>query len=58
MADSQRSAERVAIVTGGSRGIGRQNVERLARDGVAVVVVYAANRRIGLQELLTARSSL
>jgi 3-oxoacyl-[acyl-carrier protein] reductase len=44
MADSQRSAERVAIVTGGSRGIGRQSVERLARDGVAVVVGYAANR--------------
>jgi 3-oxoacyl-[acyl-carrier protein] reductase len=32
---------RVAIVTGGSRGIGRQTVSRLAQDGFAVVVVYA-----------------
>ncbi|MEU4537784.1 SDR family oxidoreductase [Streptosporangium sp. NPDC023825] len=34
---------RVAIVTGGSRGIGRQVVERLAADGYAVVVNYASN---------------
>jgi 3-oxoacyl-[acyl-carrier protein] reductase len=33
--------QRVAIVTGGSRGIGRQTVSRLAQDGFAVVVVYA-----------------
>jgi 3-oxoacyl-[acyl-carrier protein] reductase len=33
--------QRVAIVTGGSRGIGRQTVTRLARDGFAVVVAYA-----------------
>ncbi len=33
--------QRVAIVTGGSRGIGRQTVSRLARDGFAVVVAYA-----------------
>lgn len=33
--------QKVAIVTGGSRGIGRQTVSRLARDGFAVVVVYA-----------------
>ncbi|MFJ8361931.1 SDR family oxidoreductase [Streptomyces sp. NPDC093984] len=35
---------RVAIVTGGSRGIGRQTVSRLAADGFAVVVGYAGNR--------------
>ena len=33
--------QRVAIVTGGSRGIGRQTVSRLTQDGFAVVVVYA-----------------
>jgi 3-oxoacyl-[acyl-carrier protein] reductase len=34
---------RVAIVTGGSRGIGRSVVDRLGADGFAVVVGYAAN---------------
>ncbi|WP_020667228.1 SDR family oxidoreductase [Amycolatopsis nigrescens] len=34
---------RVAIVTGGSRGIGRRTAERLAADGFAVVVNYAGN---------------
>ncbi|GAA4201754.1 SDR family oxidoreductase [Actinocatenispora rupis] len=36
------STQRVAIVTGGSRGIGRAAAERLAADGFAVVVNYAA----------------
>jgi 3-oxoacyl-[acyl-carrier protein] reductase len=35
---------RVAVVTGGSRGIGRQAVTRLAADGFAVVLGYAGNR--------------
>ncbi|WP_405804814.1 SDR family oxidoreductase [Streptomyces sp. NBC_01187] len=35
---------RVAIVTGGSRGIGRETVGRLAADGFAVVVGYAGGR--------------
>ncbi|MFD8512313.1 SDR family NAD(P)-dependent oxidoreductase [Streptomyces antimycoticus] len=35
---------RVAIVTGGSRGIGHEAVKRLAADGNAVVVGYAGHR--------------
>jgi 3-oxoacyl-[acyl-carrier protein] reductase len=35
---------KVAIVTGGSRGIGRESAERLARDGFAVVINYASNK--------------
>ncbi|MEW9530991.1 SDR family oxidoreductase [Microbispora sp. NPDC049125] len=34
---------RVAIVTGGSRGIGRETATRLAQEGYAVVVNYAGN---------------
>lgn len=34
---------RVAIVTGGSGGIGRQAAERLGADGMSVVVGYAGN---------------
>jgi 3-oxoacyl-[acyl-carrier protein] reductase len=36
--------QRVAIVTGGSRGIGRETAKRLAGDGFAVVVNYAGNQ--------------
>ena len=35
---------RVAIVTGGSGGIGRVSAQRLAKDGMAVVVHYAGNK--------------
>lgn len=36
--------QRVAIVTGGSRGIGRQIAVQLAENGYAVVVNYAGNQ--------------
>ncbi|MEU5339606.1 MULTISPECIES: SDR family oxidoreductase [unclassified Streptomyces] len=38
------TTDRVAIVTGGSRGIGRETAERLAGDGFAVVVNFAGNQ--------------
>ncbi len=44
MSEQQQATERVAIVTGGSRGIGRQTVERLGGEGISVVVNYAANQ--------------
>jgi 3-oxoacyl-[acyl-carrier protein] reductase len=46
--------QRVAIVTGGSRGIGRETVSRLAADGFALVVVYAgrsADARAAVEEV-------
>jgi 3-oxoacyl-[acyl-carrier protein] reductase len=35
--------DKIALVTGGSRGIGRAVVERLARDGAAVIFSYERN---------------
>jgi 3-oxoacyl-[acyl-carrier protein] reductase len=43
MANTQESQPRVAIVTGGARGIGRSCVERLAASGFSLVVNYASN---------------
>ena len=44
MPSSAPSRHRVAVVTGGSRGIGRSVVQQLAKDGLSIVVVYASNR--------------
>ncbi|MET9891618.1 SDR family oxidoreductase [Streptomyces sp. NPDC006465] len=43
MSEQPSTSPRVAIVTGGSRGIGRETAERLAGEGYAVIVNYAGN---------------
>jgi NAD(P)-dependent dehydrogenase (short-subunit alcohol dehydrogenase family) len=43
MTNDQENKPRVAIVTGGSRGIGRRCVERFASDGLSSVVVNYAS---------------
>ena len=49
---------RTALVTGGSRGIGRAVVERLARDGAAVVFSYASNRDAAAQVVAAVEAAL
>lgn len=50
-------ARRVAIVTGGSRGIGRAISSRLAADGFAVAVNYAGNATAAEETLAEIREA-
>ncbi|CAG6398986.1 glucose 1-dehydrogenase [Streptomyces cocklensis] len=45
-----------AVVTGGSRGIGRAIVERLCRDGAKVVFTYAANEEAAAEVVRTVQA--
>jgi 3-oxoacyl-[acyl-carrier protein] reductase len=46
-----------AVVTGGSRGIGRAIVERLARDGANVVFSYASNGEAAAEVVRTVQAN-
>src|SRR6267142_2565950 len=48
---------RVALVTGGSRGIGRGIAVRLAKDGARVAIAYRTNKAAAQQTLLQLQSN-
>src|SRR3954469_19351900 len=41
---SSATAPRIAVVTGGSRGLGKSAALHLARDGVGVILTYVGNQ--------------
>ena len=47
---------KTALITGGSRGIGRAIAERLAADGAAIVINYARSEQLA-QEVVKAISA-
>jgi len=51
-------AGKTAVVTGGSRGIGRAIVRRLARDGARVVFSYRRNKAAAVELALEAAGSV
>ena len=53
----ETGSSRVAIVTGGSRGIGRAIALRLAQDGLAVFVNYAATEAAAQNTVETIRAA-
>ena len=56
MEEGTATGPRVAIVTGGSRGIGRRVVEELAGAGLGVVAVYAASHAEAKQTVAAAEA--
>lgn len=56
MAGNPGTGTKVAIVTGGSRGIGRGVVEKLASDGLDVVVGYGSSHAEAKQAVAAAQS--
>src|SRR5260370_7989586 len=48
---------RVALITGGSRGIGRGIAVRLAQDGARVSIAYRSNKAAAQQTLLQLQAS-
>src|SRR5580693_4583972 len=48
---------RVALITGGSRGIGRGIAVRLAKDGARIAIAYRSNKAAAQQTLLQIQSN-
>ncbi|WP_343584591.1 SDR family oxidoreductase [Herbaspirillum sp.] len=44
MNQANTTAPRIALITGGSRGLGKNTALHLARDGVGVILTYVGNR--------------